>query len=321
MNARIEAMRPRLSRWFGGGRRRERIYIVPRWAGLVFAFMVLVVFGLGFAVPMSKGLTQMLGIALVVAGVVALIQSNDNLRGVEVTGCRAAPAPAGGSVVLEVALRNGAERERIGLEVREAMLWRVAWWMRPRMSAWLPVLDAGQAAAVAVNLPAARRGRYRVPALWVCSALPMGLCFAWKVFSGQGEYFVYPAPRGVPLDAGTLGGQKRGAVLDRGAEDVSGHRSYKAGDPLSRMDWRVFARTGKLVVRTLEESGGGEVALRWEDTDFLENTEARLEQLSFWIAQCVEENRGFTLELPGARGALGSRNVTACLEALATFQS
>lgn len=300
--------------------KRERIYIVPRWAGLVFAFMVFVIFALGFALPSTRGVMQVLGIALVVAGVVALIQSNDNLRGVEITGCRSVPTAAGDEAVLEVVVRNGSDRERTGLLLREGVPWRKAWRFGSRLSGWVPVLEAGEMQTVRVTLPTLRRGRFAVPEVWVCSVMPVGLCFAWKVFPAVGEYFVYPAPLGVPLDRGRGRGLDSGAGLDASSEDVSGHRSYEPGDLLSRMDWRVFARTGKLVVRTLEDSGGGDVVLRWADTDFLDQDEARLEQLSFWMRQCVEENRPFVLDLPGVMGTLNSRNVAACQEALATFR-
>ena len=301
--------------------KRERIYIVFHWAGLAYAMMVLFIFATGFVVVASRGLTQALGIALVVAGVVALIQSNENLRGVEITGCRSAPVAAGGEASLELTLRNAADRERIGLQVRRGLRrgGGPRWRERACGAAWLPVLDAQEMKMVRINIPTARRGRFPVPTLWVCSVMPVGLCFAWKVFSDGWEYFVYPAPRGVPLEHVSLVGKVSGAGRDQGSEDVSGHRPYEPGDMLSRLDWRVFARTGKLMVRSQEESGGDEVALRWEDTRFLENEEERLEQLSFWIAQCGQEGRAFTLTLGPAHGELNSNNLTACLEALATF--
>jgi len=297
--------------------KRERIYIIFRWSGLVFGLAVMLVFASGFASTFvaqgSRGLTQTLGIALVVAGVVALIQSNENLRGVEITGCRSAPAAAGEEVVLELVLRNSSDRERVGLRVR------TGWRIRPSATAWLPVLGPRETATVQLRLPATRRGRFAVPTLWVCSIMPVGLCFAWKVFPEAGDYVVYPAPRGTPLDHGALGGEESGVRQGHGSEDVSGHRPYSPGDAMARMDWRVFARTGKLVVRAFEEGGGNEVVLRWEDTRFLKNTEERLEQLSFWVTQCVLENRSFTLVLGGAHGPLNSDNLAACHEALALF--
>ncbi len=299
-------------------RPRERIYLVPRVSGLVFTVIVLLVFGLGFVQPGPQGLPQILGIALVVAGVAALIQSNENLRGLEIVRCLSVPVPAGEPVVLELIIRNTGIRERVGVTVREGLRWRGKW--RGGEKIWIPVLNAGEMCTVRLSLPATGRGRFEVPTLWLDSVMPVGLCFAWKIFSGCGEFFVYPAPRGRPRGGTAVAhGGEVGVVAEAGGEDVSGHRIYEPGDPSTRLDWRVFARTGKLVVRTLEEGGGGAVALRWSDTDFLPNEEARLEQLSFWIAQCTREDRNFILDLEDGRRDLTERNVPGCQAALAVF--
>lgn len=299
-------------------RTRERIYIVPRWPGIGFAFVVLLIFALGFAFVGSRELTHILGISLVVAGLVVLIQSNDNVRGLEVTGCRSVPTPAGEPPVLEVSVRNSATRERIGLHVRRAIPWRKAWRMRPE-GAWLPMLEPGQTLVVRLPLEPAPRGRHLIPRLWVCSVMPFGLCFAWKDFGLDGEYFVYPRPKGASLEERNLVGDGDLQGAGAGGDDVSGHRPYEAGDPLSRMDWRVFARTGKMVVRTLDEGGSGDVILRWRDTAFLDDAEARLEQLSCWMTQCVREARPFILDMSPHRGEITGRNLATCQEALATF--
>lgn len=301
-------------------RRRERIYIVPRWSGLVFAFILLLIFALGFADPSVRDLTQPLGIALLVAGVVALIQTNENLSRVEITASHSTPTAAGETAQIEITLHNGASRERIGLEVRLAMQWRTAWRNRHQATAPLPMMEPSETSTIRFPLVTAKRGRYALPDLWVSSVLPVGLCFAWKSFAGRGEYFVYPQPRGVPLEPDSSQGKLEGDGLAGGDQDVSGHRPYEPGDPLSRLDWRVFARTGKLAVRTLETGVGGEIVLRWEDARFVEDHEKRLEQLSCWIEQCVREERPFRLELPGSSGELSSRNVAACREALAIFE-
>lgn len=299
--------------------KRERIYIVFHWAGLIFAFLVLFIFAMGFGFFYARGLTQIFGIALVVAGVVSLIQSNDNLRGVEIAGCRSVPVPAGEDVVLEVTLRNTSDRERTGLWVREGKTRRDWWRKRSRVAAWVPVLEANESKVVRLRVPTVARGRYKVPVLWVSSVMPVGLCFAWKVFADCGEYVVYPKPKGRPLSEVFGAGEEELGVRQGGnSEDVSGHRPYQPGDGLARLDWRVFARTGNLVVRSMEDGGGDEVVLRWRDTEFLKNEEARLEQLSFWMMQCVHDGLTFTLDL-GTRGEINGENLVACQEALAIF--
>jgi len=299
-------------------RSRERIYIVPRWRAVFFGLVLLFIFGLGFALPSARPLTQTLGVALLVAGVVVLIQSNDNLRGIKLTVLRPGMAPAGGEIVLDLALRNDSESERLGLEMRHSAHWLNALRIREPILAGVPVINPGQSLGVRIAIPVPRRGRWPVPDLWVGSILPGGLCYAWKVFVGEGEYVVYPRPHGVPLNWNGSAGAELVAGSGDENQDVSGHRPYEAGDPLSRLDWRVFARRGKVVVRTLEEGGGGEIWLRWSDTQFCSGVEARLEQLSCWIEQCVRESRPFRLQLDSRR-ELTHRNLPACYEALATF--
>lgn len=299
-------------------RLRERIYIVPRVSGLVFSTFVLLVFALGFIQPESHGLPQILGIALTVAGVVALIQSNESLRGIEILRCTSVPVPAGEPVTLDVTLQNVSPNERVGLTIREGLRWRGKWRDGERVS--VPILTAGEIHTVRLPLKTARRGRFAVPPLWVDSVMPVGLCFAWKVFSDGGTYFVYPAPKGRPWEGSAMNrGGEAGVQAESGGEDVSGHRLYEAGDPPSRLDWRVYARTGNLVVRTLEETDARAARLRWIDTDFLPDPEARLAQLSFWITQCVREGRTFTLDLGDGRRDLTEQNLTGCQIALATM--
>lgn len=298
---------------------RERIYLLPRISGLVFAFFVLLVFALGYVQPGARGLPQVLGIALVVAGIAVLIQSNENLRGVRILRCTSQPVPAGEPVRLEVTVHNAHPTERVGLTVREGWRWREKW--RRRNVAPIPLLESGETRTILLPLTPGPRGRFSIPTLWVSSVLPVGLCFAWKAFPDLGTYDVYPVPRGRPWEGDSLDrGRDSGLHARSEGGDVSGHRPYEVGDPPSRLDWRVFARTGNLVVRTREEGGAHAATLRWADTGFLSDPEARLEQLSYWIAQCERENRPFRLDLGDGRTGLTEKDLPACRIALATFR-
>jgi uncharacterized protein (DUF58 family) len=292
----------------------ERIYIIPKWAAVVFAAAVLAIFVLGYFAQGFGGLPQTLVISFVVAGIVALIQTNDNLRGVFVVSCHSEPVPAGEGVILDVTLRNSSARERLGLKVRLREGWRL------KGGGGTAVLRPGGSATVRLRMPATRRGCYPHPTLWVSSDLPFGLCFAWKVFAGGGEYVVYPRPAGRPCAAVLPGEGDGGQKRRKGADDISGHRPYAAGDLLSRLDWRVFAKSGKLLVKTFESVEGRRIPLRWEDTAFLSDPELRLEQLSFWISECARNRQPFELQLGPAFRNLNETNPTACRTALAAFQ-
>jgi uncharacterized protein (DUF58 family) len=291
----------------------ERIYIVPKWAGLVFAAAVFCIFVLGYFAQGFGGLPQTLVISFVVAGIIALIQSNENLRGVMLVSCQSQPVAAGGEAVLDVTLRSSSGRERLGLRVRFRSGWALAG------DARLPVLRPGERATVRLRVPATRRGCFPCPPLWVSSDLPFGLCFAWKIFSGAGQLVVYPRPNGQPLAGVFSGGGESGNEARKGADEISGHRPYAAGDLLSRLDWRVFAKSGKLAVKTFEAEGGRRALLRWEDTAFLRDPETRLEQLSFWVSECARKGQPFDLRLGPSARHLNETTLAACRIALAAF--
>ncbi len=289
---------------------RDRIYLIPTVPGFVFALVVFLIFAAGYFLEGFGGAPQILVISLLVAGILTMIETNDNLRGVAVTSCRAQPVPAGQDVVLQVALTNVSNRERLGLKVRIRNGW--AW----RVVGSLEVLRAGETVGLLVRLPTARRGAYDVPTLLVTSSLPAGICFAWKSFPAAGRYHVYPRGRSWrknPPGDGGMDGRGNG-----GQEDVSGHRAYAPGDPLNRMDWRVFARRGGLVVKTSDGGGGGgRLAFGWDDTHFLSSAEDRLEQLSYWVSDCRRKHRAFALSLGGV--TFTERNLIGCRTALALF--
>jgi len=291
---------------------RERIYIIPRWAGIVFAGAVFSIFVFGYYAQGFGGLPQTLVISFVVAGIVAMIQTNENLRGVVLVSCQSRPVPAGGEAALEVTLRNSSGRERLGLRVRLRSGWSLVG------DARVPVLRPGERATVQIHVPAARRGCYPYPPLWVSSDLPVGLCFAWKILTGGGQLFVYPRPDGQSLASSGEG--ESGDEARKGADDISGHRPYAAGDLVSRLDWRVFAKSGKLAVKTFGSADGPRVALRWEDTAFLGDPEARLEQLSFWVSECARNRQPFDLRLGPSSRPLNETNLAACRIALAAFE-
>lgn len=290
---------------------RERIYIVPHWAGIGFGAGVFALFIAGYFIHGFGGLPQTLVISLVVAGIVALIQTNENLRGVALVSCHSQPVPEGGEVVLEVTFANFSDRDRLGLQVRTRAGWKLSG------GASLPVLRPGERKTVRLSLPAKVRGRYENPDIWVSGTFPLGLCFAWKTFSASGVHYVYPRPVGRPFEEVIFNGNGEGVLEQKGTDDVGGHRPYVAGDLLARMDWKVFARSEKLVVKTFEGSGGDRILLRWEDTAFLDDPEARLRQLSFWISECQGRRRIFELHLPS--GGVSGENPTACRVTLATF--
>lgn len=293
------------------GSRQIFIFFTP--AGIVFILFVIGIFMAGRFQTGGGGLPWILGIALIVAGLTGMIQTNDNLRGVEVARIDSEPVPAGETATIKVTLTNSSDTTRHNLRVRPASrkFWKIS---RPVES-----LETGGHTQPAIPLPASGRGVFPCPKLLVSTTYPLNICFAWKRFAPAGEIVVYPEPRGFPLHVFLKNeGMEANEAGAGGEEDVTGIRPFQSGDLPSRVDWRAAARTGKIMTRILE-SENAEIVLTWESTGFLPDTEDRLRQLSRWIDDCMSAGLRFRLQL-GSASLLGRDQLYSCRKALAAFK-
>jgi uncharacterized protein (DUF58 family) len=163
-----------------------------------------------------------------------------------------------------------------------------------------------------------RRGVQTVGPLALSSIHPFGL-WRQRLLLPAAEALVYPSPAGeapLPLAAPVP------AHLRLAADNFQGVRRYAPGDPVRRINWRIFARGGPLVVNQFDGAQGGEALwLRWEQTRG--ETEARLSQLAAWILAARRDGLEYGLQLGRLRLAprRGAAHQAACLSALARFDA
>lgn len=142
--------------------------------------------------------------------------------------------------LIEVLLRSGR-----GTEVREG----------PR--AFFGLVPPGEVLARSVWMSLPRRGREAV-GLELSSAYPFDFFVRWGKEPSEAEVLVFPEPlyrRGEDGSGGEDGeprGEERGRRFSVETTDVAGIRPYRTGDPMSRIHWKVSARTGTLSTRIFE---------------------------------------------------------------------
>jgi uncharacterized protein (DUF58 family) len=115
----------------------------------------------------------------------------------------------------------------------------------------LPPLGVGE---VSAQLTPGRRGRLRLRALTVARPDPLGL---WRALSRRDEeQSVLILPRRYPVPHLALPGRRRyqqgGVALSSAVGDSQEFvslRDYRAGDPLRKIHWKSWARTGKMIVK------------------------------------------------------------------------
>ena len=139
------------------------------------------------------------------------------------------------------------------------------WRARPRSGAatripesTLPPLAPGERCEVTVAFTPRRRGAVELTSSTVARADPLGLFRALRGVDTPGSLLVLPARFVVPELAlpGTRVHQPGGVSLASSvgdSEEFFGLRDYRPGDPLQRVHWKSFARTGKPVVKEFQD--------------------------------------------------------------------
>ncbi len=122
----------------------------------------------------------------------------------------------------------------------------------------LPDLPPGEAREVALEMTPARRGVLRLPAFSLARPDALGVFNAIARFDAPQHVLVlpkrYPAPR-LEL-SGTRRYQQGGVALSStvgDSQEFMALRDYRPGDPLRRIHWKSWAKTGKPVVKEYED--------------------------------------------------------------------
>ncbi len=146
----------------------------------------------------------------------------------------------------------------------------------------LQTVPAGEHRAVSLWMRPRRRGRLELDALQLSRVEPLGLLRGLSILRAPGR--VIALPKRYRLPAIALPGQRRfqhgGVTLATSvgdSEEFIGLREYRPGDPLQRVHWKSYARTGSPIVKEYQDEFFERHALvldtstaRGEDTAFEE---------------------------------------------------
>ena len=122
----------------------------------------------------------------------------------------------------------------------------------------LPALAPGAAAEVRVQGMAYRRGTLKIEAATVARADPLGLVRSLARVALPDKVVVLPRRYSLPQLAlpGARRYQHGGVTLASSvgeSEEFMSLRDYRAGDPLQRIHWKSYARSGKPVVKEYQD--------------------------------------------------------------------
>ncbi len=273
---------------------QKNVFIMPSGGG--FAFLLLLLALLIAGINYENNLVLALCFLLGGLFIVTILHSYANFAGLQLSASANRAVFAGEQAAFVLSLRARAKRCHDAIEI----LCSGATPVHARIA---PAAEDQQT----VFLEARQRGWLRPGRLRVRSYYPLGLVRVWSWVDLEVACLVYPrpAPAGpLPLDSGH--GDEGQATPDPGAEDFSGFRDYRPGDPLRRVAWKTLAKGQRLQTREYLAFADRNRWLVWEQTEGLGGVEVRLSLLCRWVLELHRLKAEFGLLLPGLRLEPGS---------------
>ncbi len=175
---------------------------------------------------------------------------------------------------------------------------------------------------IIIPIPSQHRGWFKLPRIMATSSFPFGLLKVWTWFQFASPVLIYPKPVEPPVKAeqGGYDDEEEGATKVSGSDDLYGLKTYQAGDPISRIDWKALARERGLFSKEFVAYQSQDLVFDWSDFPTAEK-ELRLSYLCYLVVEASQCHYEYSLRLPEnyIGKDSGEQHKKKCLEALALF--
>ncbi|MBX2988218.1 MAG: hypothetical protein KF802_10000 [Bdellovibrionaceae bacterium] len=261
---------------------KKKVYILPTGFGLVYGASLFLMLLLAYTY--QSNLAYALTFFLMSFGLVVMLVTHRVVSHLKVREKFIAPVYAGRVFPPPLIVEEGGELDG----APEAVIFRP---VKPTN------LRAGEK-----GWRADERGIFALSRVEVRSLYPLGLFQAWKRVPVNARLVVAAAPIDHALRS--AGGGSGGEEKPRASAEPREIGELAAGrpeDPPSSIDWRSMARGRGWQKKIFLAPGQRERRVSWEETESLQDTEKRLQQMSAWILAAQEKKLNLSVELPDGR--------------------
>ncbi|MGX5202235.1 DUF58 domain-containing protein [Aliikangiella sp. IMCC44632] len=284
-------------------------YIWPTRTGyFLLGMVILMLIG---ATNYQNNLAFLVTFLLVGVGLVCIIVTFKNMQGIEFKIKTSDEVFAGDAVPVIVFTQSFDNIEHYVIGIGESL----------ERSQWINLLP-NEKQQIGLKVGQAQRGYYQLPRLMVTSCYPFGWFRTWAYFSLSSPVLVFPKPVQPKHSRSNYAGQDsdEGKKL-AGSTELYGLKPYQVGEPLSRIDWKSYARERGMYMREFADYQAQDLYFSWEDFPQVEK-ELRLSYLSFLVINASAQGLRFGLSLPQLKIPYGegAGHRLQCLKALALFQ-
>lgn len=285
---------------------RDRVYIVPTKAGLIFSLLLLTL--LIGSINYEKSLGFILTFLLVGIGNILLLSTWRNIAGLELKSGDSLPVFSGELATFGVQLVNHQLLERHSIAISQH-------------GAQQDIVDCAANSKQMINFKVAadKRGLLNAGRFRLYTEFPSGLFIAWTWADLSMSCIVYPAPEkniDLPIFDNSDSGDTDSS--GQGLENFSHLRKYHQGDNVSRISWKAAAKNDELFSKEFIGSKPVTHWINWNDIP-AHDTEQRLSIMTALIIHAEKHHQCYGIKLPEKQiqPDSGNKHFHQCLTALA----
>ncbi len=287
---------------------RERVYIVPTKAGLMFALLLLTL--LIGSINYEKNLGFILTFLLAGVGNIVLLSTWRNIAGLELKRTQSQAVFAGEEATFSVQLINPQLINRYSIAISHN-------------GNEYSVLDcaANSTSQIQFKVPSKIRGLLNPEKFRLYTEFPTGLFVAWTWVDLSMSCLVYPSPdQNTTMSTFEHNNDGENDSPNKGQENFSQLRKYQHGDNINHISWKVLAKTDELFSK---EFSGSSPLTNWINWDEIpaKNDEQRLSIMTTLIINAENNNQHYGLKLPNKtiQPNGGTSHYHHCLSTLALY--
>lgn len=297
---------------------RKRIYIIPTRQGLFYLLMLIIMLlgAANYDNSMAYILTFLLGSMFMVA----MLHCYRNLRGLIIHVNPAPPVFTGDMAAFPILIDNRSGNNRINIVLTGAK--KRGKTRRGNQESNNLNIPAGVLHGSKLRIPTTVRGHMTPGRIRISSTFPSGLLRAWSYFDSDQICIVYPRPAGIrQLPECSEYTPEEQSGIKTGTDDFTGFKSYRPGDSIRNIDWKVYGRGQGLLVKRFSGSGSDKLLLHWNLCAHINDVEGRLAQMCLWVIEADRQGFYYGIEIPSVKTGIdsGGMHRHTCLKALAEY--
>lgn len=292
--------------------KREKIYIIPTYYGLMYGFGILVSL-IGGAIY-NNNLAFMLCFFLMALFLIGMVQTHNNIRklNIEKFHIFLCPSESEGQGVVWIKSENVEGHSQIIIESKDN---------DDDIRFLIEEIPKKSLHQHHFNFTTGHWGKKKIQKFRLSSRYPFGFFYAWRACSVDTEYSVYPKPSGdLALESFEKQGPEQGVFRQKGGQDFTEHQKYQIGHSHRHIDWKAYARGRPLLIKKFDE--GELLTYRIDYNEMKGTSERRLRQISKWIHDLDREQSAYSLSIKSRKIPPGSgeSHKVQCLKLLASYR-